>query len=203
LSIRTIIFDFGNVIGFFDHSRTLKQLVAYTHMNEQQLRSVYYRADMEDAYEKGLMSTETFIQECLRLGHLRCDADTFKRAFQDIFSPNTALCELIPRLAKKYQLILASNTNEAHYEKFRASFAPILDLFHALGTSHTLGARKPKREFYEGIQSLTDSAPSECLFLDDILENVEGGRRQGWHTIHYQNHESAIAQMKSFGVHWE
>jgi len=203
LNIRTIIFDFGNVIGFFDHSRTLRQLLPYSRLNEQQLRAGYYAADIEEVYERGAMSTETFIQECLRIGQLSCTPEEFKRAFQDIFSPNPVICDLIPKLATRYKLVLASNTNEAHYEKFRESFSPTLDLFHAIGTSHTLQARKPTAAFYRGVQNLTDSQPSECIFLDDIAENIEAGRQHGWHTIHYQEHATAIAQLKSLGIEWE
>ena len=74
----------------------------------------------------------------------RVDRDEFVDAFCDIFWPNPPMADLIPRLkANGYRLVLASNTNAAHYERYREEFKDTLAHFHAIAVSHEAGARKP------------------------------------------------------------
>ena len=55
---------------------------------------------------------------------LTCSKEEFVDAFCDIFWPNPPMVDLIPRLkASGYRLVLASNTNEAHYNAYREAFS--------------------------------------------------------------------------------
>ena len=37
MSVKTIFFDFGNVVGFFDHNRAIAKLAAHTHLTTEEL----------------------------------------------------------------------------------------------------------------------------------------------------------------------
>lgn len=43
-----------------------------------------------------------------------------------------------------------------------------------------LGCLKPSPEFYTAVEARSGFAPSEILFIDDKLANVEAARRAGW-----------------------
>lgn len=198
--IKTIFFDFGNVIGFFDHARALSQLVRYTDMNATELNLVLYGGVILDDYEHGRISTTEYAREARLNGRLTCTEDEFLASFADIFWPNPEICDLIPKLRPHYRIVLASNTCDAHFNKFREMFASTLVHFDALGTSHTMNARKPHAAFYESAHRLANVQPGECLFLDDLPVNVEAAERFGWKGIVYRPDGTIKQKLQAAGV---
>ncbi|MGL6074389.1 MAG: HAD-IA family hydrolase [Fimbriiglobus sp.] len=183
--METVFIDFGNVIGFFDHSQALRQLVAHSPMSQDALDVAIYGHDAFDDYEAGRLSSEQFYTFARDAGQLTCDQAEFYRCFADIFTRNHEVCDLIPTLANRYKLVLASNTCEAHYERYSAEFADVLRLFAAYGVSFEAGARKPDLQFYTHCQTLTDSAPAKCFFLDDLARNIAAAHEHGWQGLLY------------------
>jgi putative hydrolase of the HAD superfamily len=200
MSIRTIVFDFGNVIGFFDHAHAVRKLSAYTDMPPVELALILYGSPLEDDYERGVISTAEYAYAARLDGRLKCTEAEFVDAYADIFWPNTELCELVPRLKPACRLVLASNTCEAHADKFMEMFADTLKHFDALGLSYQAGSRKPHREFYEYCQRFADCEPNECLYVDDLPANVEAGRRFGWNAVAYADFPDLLARLNQYGV---
>jgi putative hydrolase of the HAD superfamily len=198
--IRTILFDFGNVIGFFDHGHAVRKLSAYTDMPPVELALELYGGPLEDDYDRGVISTAEYVRAARLNGRLSCTDEEFLDAFCDIFWPNHEVCRLVPRLKPRYRLVLASNTNEAHSARFRRTFADTLKYFDALGMSFRAGSRKPHREFYEHCQTLAGCAPDECLYVDDLPANVEAARKFGWQAIVYRDYPDLLARLLQHGV---
>lgn len=185
MQVKTIFFDFGNVVGFFDHNRAIAQLAAHTHLTPQELDDAVYHRETHNAYESGQLSTDEFVRRALDVGRLRCTAAQFETMFADIFWRNDDVCDAIPELANRYRLVLASNTCDAHYRAFCQQFEPDLAYFAAHGASHEAGARKPHPAFYTYCQTLAEAEPSECLFVDDLPANIAAGQAHGWRVAHY------------------
>ena len=51
--IQTIVFDFGNVVGFFDHNQTLDKLTPYTDLTVREMYASVYGSELEDRIESG------------------------------------------------------------------------------------------------------------------------------------------------------
>ena len=183
--IHTIIFDFGNVVGFFDHQRAIDRLKPYTPLSSEDIRRRVYAGNIEDDYESGRMSTADFAEAILKLCEIDRTPEQYIEAFTDIFWENPDVLEVIPKLKSRYRILLASNTNDAHYRKFKVQFADHLDHFHFLGTSFEAGVRKPAAGFYEYIQARAGCQRSQCLFVDDLPANVEAAIRFGWNAVVY------------------
>jgi putative hydrolase of the HAD superfamily len=183
--MHTIIFDFGNVLGYFDHARTLQRLKAHTDMSVEEMRRSVYGSPLEDAYETGHIATDMFLTEVARRWRLRCDHEQLAAAWSDIFQVNEDVCRLVPALKRRCRLLLGSNTNDLHSRRFREQFADTLDYFDGLVMSHQVGVRKPHRGFFEQCRRLAGCEPGECLFIDDLADNVAGARACGWHGIVY------------------
>jgi HAD superfamily hydrolase (TIGR01509 family) len=199
--IQTILFDFGNVIGFFDHQRAVRELQQYTDCNAEQLTSIIYHGNLEERYECGLATTDEVFSVAKQIGQLNCTQEQFVAAFCNIFWPNPPVADLIPRLKQHgYRLVLASNTNDAHYTKYRVMFANTLQHFDALGVSHEAGARKPHRPFFEYVQDLAGGTPESCLFIDDMAENIVAAREFGWQAIQYTTFDSLMLELTRLGI---
>jgi glucose-1-phosphatase len=198
--MKTIIFDFGNVVGFFDHMRALRRLEPYTRMSAREMYAMAIAGDLEDAFESNRISEEEFLARFVGGCKLSCSRQVLAEACADIFWPNPEICELIPRLKPRYRLLLGSNTNPIHSRFFRKQFADVLRQFDALVLSHEIGVRKPGAGFFEHCQTLVECRPEECLFLDDVADNVAGARRHGWQGIVYQANDGVLEKMRAAGV---
>lgn len=199
--IRTILFDFGNVVAFFDHERAVRRLLAHTDRTAEQLWQLVYEDDLAVRYECGTVTTDELFAVARDKGGLRCSRAEFVDAFCDIFWPNPPMADLIPRLkGAGYRLVLASNTNVAHYDRYRAQFRDLLAHFDATAVSHEAGARKPDRQFFEYAHRLADAERAACLFVDDLPANVAGARAFGWQAIHYTRFDELIPQLRAAGV---
>src|SRR3712207_4047712 len=103
--MKTIIFDFGNVVGFFDHYQTLNLLTPHTDMTARDMYAAVYDTALEDEIECGRLCVPDFLERLRQLWRLRCDADFLSRAVADIFTPNPEVCDLLPRLRTRYRLL--------------------------------------------------------------------------------------------------
>jgi putative hydrolase of the HAD superfamily len=199
--IRTIFFDFGNVVAFFDHGRAVAQLAAFTATDPVELALALYGGPVADGYECGTLTTAEYVREALLNGKLSCTPDEFLACYHDIFWPNPEVGALIPRLAPRYRLVLASNTNEAHYLRFTRDYAAVLGHFAHLVVSHHAGARKPHPEFFAYAKRFAAAEPGECLFVDDLPVNVEAAERVGFRGVVYAPDGTLSDKLARLGVH--
>ena len=181
--IKTIIFDFGNIFINLDIEEAIQHI---SHL----FKTDYLSQDMLETnglYEQGFISTSSFI-----------------KFYKDKF-PNISEVEIIEawnimikdfpkyRLefiktlseAKKYNLILLSNTNELHINWVKAH-VPFYDrfknYFDAFYLSHEMHIRKPNPEIFQFVLNKNDLRAEECLFIDDTKEHTLTASQLGIHT---------------------
>jgi putative hydrolase of the HAD superfamily len=198
--IKTIIFDFGDVFLTLDKSATDKHLKAHgiSELDEKLI-------SINKSYEKGLISSEEFIQYYTQRFKGLSEED-FKTAWNSILIefPNDRL-EFLKQLKAtgSYQLILLSNTNELHinwvkehikiFEEFRSCF----DQFYL---SHEIHLRKPNADIFNFVLKENNLNPKETLFVDDTLEHTLTAKKLGiqtWHLIPEKEEVSELFSMKS------
>src|SRR5436190_22988952 len=121
--IETIVFDFGKVIGFFDHRRATDILAQHSDMASEAILASVLDANLEDASESGRITSSEFLERVRKLCGIRCADSVMANAYADIFWPNSDVCALIPRLRPRYRLLLGSNTTELHAKQFKRQFA--------------------------------------------------------------------------------
>ncbi len=198
--MQALIFDFGNVVGFFDHDKTLRRLEPYTDMSAAEMFEAVYQNHLEDDFESGRIGDDDFLSLFRELCRLRCDQAFLRAAVSDIFAPNPEICSLIPRLKSRYRLLLGSNTNAIHSRHFRSQFEDVLSSFHAVVLSHEIGIRKPKTGFFQHCQQLAGCPADQCLFIDDLHVNIEGARAAGLQGIVYRPGQDFARQFREFDI---
>ncbi|MFM8273532.1 MAG: HAD family hydrolase [Gemmata sp.] len=200
MPIKTVIFDFGNVVAFFDHSRAVARLAGYTEVPPVEIALKLYGSHIEDAYERGAIDTAEYVREAKLNARLKCTDEQFLAAFARIFWHNPEVSDLIPRLRPGYRIVLASNTTRAHFEAYSEQFADVLAHFDHLGTSFDAKARKPEEAFFAHIQQHANAEPEECVFVDDLPTNVEAAERFGWAGIVYRADGTLADKLRAAGV---
>ena len=79
--MRTILFDFGNVIAFFDHRRATRRFAPETDLTEVEVFDAIYNTALEEEFEGGNICGEEFIHSaCAVIGYKDTHA-RFRRDF--------------------------------------------------------------------------------------------------------------------------
>ncbi len=199
-----LIFDFGNVIAFFDFVKATTKLGARLGITGRELYDrlgpLGFATELA-AFERGQISAVDFSTRILRMISLTSSHQEFADAWADIFTPNESIIPIVENLkAQGYSLILGSNTNELHAQQFRNQFATILKHFDHLVLSYEVGHIKPSREFFVRCVEAANMAPPDCVFIDDLPENIEGARTAGLRGIVYLTSKDLVSDLKKLGV---
>jgi putative hydrolase of the HAD superfamily len=182
-----IIFDFGNVIAFFDHGKACRQLAELsTSMDAEAIYAAVFNTTLERDYDSGRISTVDFLTQLRQSLSLRGSDEAIGRAWSDIFTPNESITRLIPDLKRRgVPLVLGSNTNALHHEWFGRLFDRTLALFDAQVLSYRIGCCKPDPRFYEACIAAAGRPASSSLYIDDRADFVAAGRAYGMNGIVY------------------
>jgi FMN phosphatase YigB (HAD superfamily) len=198
--IKTIIFDFGNVIGFFSHRLASGRLGYYAGIPAETMHAFLFGGGIEDDIDSGKVSVAELIKKVRDKFPIRCADHLLELALADMFWPNREVCQLIPSLKDRYRLLLGSNTNELHTRRFKKQFAETLAHFDDLILSFEIGVCKPDAKFFEHCQSLCQAEPAECLFIDDMPANIAAAQSFGWNGILYQGYPDLKERMETLGI---
>jgi len=87
---------------------------------------------------------------------------------------------LIEIAVKNVPIYALSNTNELHYESFIKD--PIFSFFKKLFLSFQMNMRKPEPEIYKKLILELNCDPSEILFIDDSVANIQAATTMGINT---------------------
>jgi putative hydrolase of the HAD superfamily len=198
--IKTIIFDFGNVIGFFSHRLASSRLAYYAGVPPETMHSFLFGGGIEDDIDSGNVSVAELIKKLREKFPIRCADLLLELALADMFWPNREVCQLIPRLKGRYRLLLGSNTNELHTRRFKKQFVETLAHFDDLILSFEIRVCKPDARFFEHCQSLSQAERAECLFVDDMPANIAAAQSFGWNGILYQGYPDLKERMETLGI---
>jgi putative hydrolase of the HAD superfamily len=153
-----------------------------------------------DRFERGQVSEDEFhrgFQELI--GREVCPQELY-RAGSDIFWLNEPMVPVLEKLRSEgYRMVLLSNTTAAHLRFIRENF-PVLDFMDELVLSYEVGAMKPEDAIYEAALDRIFCPPENCLYLDDIAMNIEGGRRFGLRAEVYTDTSKFLRDLQTHGV---
>jgi FMN phosphatase YigB (HAD superfamily) len=204
MPLPALIFDFGNVIAFFDYMLTFDRLGKRIGTSGQELRARLDAAgfwDLAHRFESGLIEPEDFARQTMTLAGVSMTHDEFVADWEDIFTLNEPVGKLIPELkAQGYPLLLGSNTNILHARHYRQKFREVLDRFDHFILSYEVRVMKPERGFFDACVAAAGVPADSCLFIDDAEPNVAGARRAGLQALVYRDHSELLAELARHGV---
>jgi len=188
----------GNVIIDIDIDLTLKELKSDLSENEFSLADEFMKSELHAAFESGNIDEKEF-RNGIRMA--------FNREWKDEWIDqvwNTLLLtipkeriKLLKTLRKDYNLYLLSNTNSIHFKVVEEIFKKdhpedsFLGLFDKVFLSHEMGLRKPDKKIYEKVVEEIEANPEQCLFFDDLQENLNAAKEVGLQT-YLINHPKAL-----------
>jgi putative hydrolase of the HAD superfamily len=188
--IKNIIFDFGGVIININPKLTinaLKELGIYN--AERAFANIKVSSILYDL-EIGKLSKNEFLHYIKNLSKKDITfnqiIDAWNKMILDI--PKERI-DLLTEVKKYYNIYLLSNTNTIHYNYFNPLFlsatggVPFQKFFNKAYFSFEIKMRKPGIEIFKFLLNDTKILPTETLFIDDSIENIETANLLGFKTI--------------------
>ena len=194
--IKTVIFDLGDVFVNVHPGWAISQLKEQvSHIQETEILEFFNHSDLQDRYQKGLISSNYFYEKVKEYIGGDFSFDYFRTVWQEMFSPIRPMIDLLPKLEKDYILALLSNTDELHIEYIRDEYQ-FFHHFDHLIFSYEVGLAKPDEAIFRIALGRCDSMPSECVYVDDLRENVQAAAGLGMKGIHFQGYERFVQEWK-------
>jgi putative hydrolase of the HAD superfamily len=200
-----LLFDLGNVILPFNHYQIAEKLAQFSESRELSDPPLIfsYLFDRQDGavndYEIGKMTSMEFFNQVKDRFQLIMTFDAFVPIWNEIFTENHAVSELIRSLKGKKRLGLLSNTNPLHFDYALSTF-PVLKLFDKWILSHEVGFKKPAVEIFLKAMEWASVPPMEVLFIDDIKEHVEVAASVGMQAIHFTSAPQLVRELARLGI---
>ncbi len=199
--ITTIVFDIGGVLLDIHPERTYQYISDSTDLNIDVVKN-RFPWDAHDGYERGnLTDKEWFFAFRDSLPQPCCLKEMdFWKGWSLLLGKEKETVKLLSILSKSYSTWLLSNTNPKHIQDEIEKKYLFPNLVSGAIYSFDTGFRKPDRQIYDFLLESSQADPGECVFIDDLIENVEAARLVGMHAIHYIDYNMLLSELNKIGV---
>ena len=198
--IKCVISDMGNVILTFDIWRFYRGISESSPYSPEQIsRIVRENLKLLRPYGTGKISPQEFFEAIAQKLRLDTDCESFFEAYNGVFELSSDVVASLRKLKPKYRLVLLSNTDVKHFEFIRGEF-PEMFFFDDYVLSYEVGLMKPDPRIYEIALGKAKARAEECLFIDDLEENIEAAAKLGIQTIHFGPHTDLEAELRSLNL---
>jgi epoxide hydrolase-like predicted phosphatase len=198
--IRCVISDLGKVILFFDNDIFFKKIAEYSPFSKEEiaaLTSAHFK--LVEYFDKGKMTPEEFYRRVTKTFKAKIDYENFYSIYNEVFSPNPPVLELMKKLKRNYRMLLLSNTDVMRFGFIKKKFPEIL-IFDEYILSYEVGLMKPDLRIYQKALKKAGAEARECVFIDDINKNVEAAIKLGIHGIQMQPETDLEAVLQDMGL---
>ena len=197
-TIAGILFDVNGLLVALDGVPSVAKLLC-VQPEYDALHAMWLASPSVVAHETGKIDAASFavgVVDDLRLPVSPVDF------LQDFCSWPTGLMpgalELLDDIPKNYRLAALSNTSAVHWEKIQAM--GLVGRFDQAYLSHEIGCLKPSTEAFMVALTGMKLSPSDVLFLDDSLRNIEVAAQLGMHAYVCRGPKEARHVLARYGV---
>jgi len=189
--VKNIVFDLGGVIIDIDFDLTILAFADMSKKSFDTVQKIVDDAALYDIYERGDVDSAEFlrlVKNALKL-YSYTDEEIYEAWNSLLIDIPKSRIDMLIRLKKKYNIYALSNTNEFHVDGFNEILynntgqKDLHSIFHKVFFSYEMKSRKPDREIYDMMIKKTKMVPSETLFIDDNLDNIEAAEKLGFQTL--------------------
>ena len=175
--IKNIVFDMGNVLILFYPEKILGTILSDKDEIDAILEHFYASPEYREVDRGTLTYAEmlgkikgTLPEHLIDLLYKLYVDNCF---VSDHMPPFPEMYDLVAQLKENgYNVYLLSNATPA-FHSYRDKI-PVMSLMDGVLISSDYKLLKPEREIYEALFDKFSLDPSECIFIDDVEENIEG-----------------------------
>jgi HAD superfamily hydrolase (TIGR01509 family) len=199
--IRAVISDLGRVVLWFDNDIFLRKLAASAGRPFEAVKAVVH-GDLEliRRFDGGAVTPAGFLEHVASAVGVDIPYGEFYEIYNDIFTPNPPAIDVLARVkAAGFKTLLLSNTDPERFGFVRRRFPGIL-FFDDYVLSYELKLLKPDPAIYLAAAAKAVCRPEECVFVDDMEDNIRGAVAAGLAGILYLPGTDLEAELKKLGL---
>ena len=184
--IRNVIFDCGQVLIEFNAPRMLAYLGVTGEAQAMLVRQIYQGPEWRLLDQGVITEQQTVEAVCRRVpAEYHGVVEEFVTGWwKQPFVPIAGIEALLRELkGEGYGLYILSNVSDS-YVKFKDRL-PEIGLFDGVFASSDYKLLKPEAEIYETFLKTFSLNAAECVFIDDVADNVAGAERCGIRGIRF------------------
>lgn len=200
----TIITDLGGVIVAVDKKPMCGKLAKHSSLSAEEIWSNFSRTKLTEfdlGFGKGLLTPHEFYKASVaRLKLSGLSFGEFAKIYSDIFRRNEDTIRLLRKLGKRHAIVLLSNTDKLHFQRWSELLGRDMKLFRQMVLSFEVHAAKPSPKIYLEAVKMLGARPGECVYIDDINEYVEAARAVGMKGIRFLSAGQLETDLKELGL---
>jgi putative hydrolase of the HAD superfamily len=199
--IRAVISDLGRVVLWFDNGVFLRKLADRAGRPFEEVKAIVHGdLGLIRRFDGGAVSAAELHAHMTAAVGADMTYEEFYEIYNDIFTSIPPVIDVLARVkAAGYKTLLLSNTDPERFGFVRRRFPEIL-FFDGYVLSYELKLLKPDPAIYLAAARLAGADPSECVFIDDMEENVKGAVAAGLAGIRYTPETDLAAELKKLGL---
>lgn len=196
----SVIFcDLGGVVVEFDADRLVHQVATLLGRPFDEVQKAVYDKELLLPFELGHIRPQAYYEGLKRNLQLSWTYEQFVRSWNDIFTENRDVTQIMHRLRKYHKIMALSNTNELHIQHIKTTI-PNLSFFNDWIASCDVGLRKPDPQIYFLALERAKVKASQAIYIDDRPELVDAGRSVGLTAIRFENGKQLEQDLQSIGL---
>lgn len=197
---KNIIFDLGNVVLDYNPVAYLKEKINDDKVEKVILEAVF-KSEEWPMLDRGVITEEEAIERIVNRDIK--NKEFIEIAFEnwyEMLKPLNDTVMLIKELKNKgFNLYYLSNFHLKAFD-YVIKKNEVFKLFDGGIVSFKEKLLKPEKDIYTKILEAYDLKASECIFIDDVLENVEGANKEGIKGIQFKNIKDLRKELSNYGV---
>lgn len=197
---QALVFDIGRVIVRVNVPRAMETLGSSVGMTSEQVWSAIGTDPRFRDFQEGRLSPQHWHAHLVRRLGLALTFEQFCAAWNSALDPAPILSEeLFAQLAAQHRLVLLSNTDPIHVAHIETHFR-FPRHFPARVYSCAAGISKPDPAIYRQAIRHAGVPAEQTLYIDDVAEYVEAGRRAGMQGLLFQSAEQLLGEFRKCGI---
>lgn len=198
--IKTVIFDIGNVLVGFQWEKYYKSF-GFSEEIEKRLAEATVLSEDWGELDRGALTTEEVIARFVQ---------NDPGIEEEIYRVSENIGGMIERYEyarpwikelqqKGLQVLVLSNFSQKAHRECAEALDFLEDVDGGI-LSYQDKLVKPMPAIYQLLLERYGLKGEECVFLDDLQENLDGAAAFGIHTIRFTDRESAVEELKKLGI---
>jgi epoxide hydrolase-like predicted phosphatase len=198
MSLRAVIFDLGGVIVRTEYQAPRQKLAERFGMDYEDIEKIVFGGGSNGSAARasvGEITEEEHWQQVMKT--LKLPLDQYPEIEKEFFGGDVVdrtLLEFLRSLKPRYKVGLISNAwsgLRAYIEREKFE-----DVFDVMIISAEVGTAKPSEKIYQLALDQLGVSPSEAVFVDDFIANIEACEKLGVKGILFTDSQSVMQKLK-------
>ena len=194
--IRNVIFDLGGVVFEWDPDGIIRAVFDDANVQARIKAQVFAHPDWAETDRGTLSEADAIVRWAARTGRTEAEMDALMRATEARLRVKADTIALMDELiARGLTLFCLSNMPIERYDYLHRTH-DFWDKFHGIVISGHIKMLKPAPEIYQHLLYTYKLDASECVFLDDMPDNIAAARALGIHGLVFTSADACRQQIE-------